>query len=128
MPRIVHVGEDICYRVPVLRRAGFKVDVCISTDQLSDNLFNRPETDAILISDPGREISEEILRRIRGCSSAPIVLFQSSSRDYPNAWFDLVIPVLSRPVEWLRDIAKVTEPTECASFQAGIVRRDISLV
>lgn len=127
MPRIVHVGEDICYRVSVLRRAGFKVDVCISADQLSDNLFNRTKADAILITDPGREVSEKTLRRIRGCSSAPIVLFQSSSRDYPNAWFDLVIPVLSRPVEWLRDVAKVTEPTECASSQAGIFRRDISL-
>lgn len=128
VPRFVHVGEDVCFRVAVLRGAGFQVDVCISAVQLRDVLLYRGETDAILIPDHDGEISEEILHLIRGCSSAPVVLFRSSNRDYPKAWFDLVIPVLSRPAEWLRDIAEVTESTESASFQTGAVRRNLSLV
>lgn len=119
MPRLVHLGEDICHRVAVLRRAGYEVDVCISTVRLRDCLLRSSETAAILITDQSGEIPDEVLRLIHDCSSSPVVLFRSSNNDYSNAWFDLVIPVLSRPDEWLHDIARITE---CRASQGAIAR------
>jgi len=44
---IIHLGVDLATRVPVLKSAGFQVDICSSIDSLIETL-EREEVDAVV--------------------------------------------------------------------------------
>jgi hypothetical protein len=105
--RIIHFGPDDCHRLMVLRSAGYAVDGCVSLAQLRRLLLGGAEAEAVLLSDGPAVELEEATSLTRKCSSAPVVLFSGTNRNYEGMSFDLVVHSLTPPEAWLRGVDKV---------------------
>jgi hypothetical protein len=104
---IVHFGEDPCFRVPVLRSAGYTVAACESLDQLAILLSG--DAEAIAFEDEPDFPTREAVALARARSSAPVVLFRNVPELLVPDEFDLVIPSLTAPEDWLKKIANLLE-------------------
>jgi hypothetical protein len=106
--RVIHFGVDDCYRLSVLRRAGYDIDDCSSLVQLQAALESKREADAVMVNDCNGSVPELAISLARSWSSAPIILFPNSSRTY-NAEdeADLVVPSFTPPEEWLLKLANL---------------------
>ena len=105
--RVIHFGVDQCYRLSVLRRAGYDVDNCGSLIQLCEALDSTGETDAVMVNDSDGSVPSQAISLARSRTSAPIILFPHSIRTYSTADFDLVVPCFTPPEEWLLDLANL---------------------
>ena len=107
--RILHYGQDSCHRLFVLRSAGYSVGQCGSVIQLRAALLSGPETDAVLITDCPSPAVPDAVQVTRSQSSARLVLFRDTNADTREEDFDLIIPALTPPAQWLDDIAILIE-------------------
>jgi hypothetical protein len=109
--RIVHFGFDDCHRLMVLREAGYSVEECAGVVQLSAILSRPEEVDAVVFAENDGDVPRGAILLIRTTSTAPVILFESKDRNYGNSEveFDLVVPAVSNPAQWLRDIERVVE-------------------
>jgi hypothetical protein len=107
--RIVYFGEDTCHRLSVLKRTGYFVADCKSLEQLHTTLQFWTEADAVLMADDNGDISRDAIALTRSRSSALLILFRDSNRDDAESDFDWVVPVLTPPSNWLKDIAALIE-------------------
>jgi hypothetical protein len=105
--RVIHFGVDDCYRLSVLRRAGYVIHDCSNLIQLCAALDADAETDAVMVNDSDGSVPEHAISLARSRSSAPIVLFPNSSRSYRTDQVDLVVPSFTPPQEWLLDLANL---------------------
>lgn len=105
--RVIHFGVDQCYRLSVLRRAGYDVDRCGSLIQLCEVLEFAGEADAVMVNDSDGSVPPQAISLARTRTSAPIILFPNSSRIYRTADIDLVVPSFTPPEEWLLDLANL---------------------
>lgn len=132
--KVIHVGEDICHRLPVLESAGYRVEACTSIPEIQAALDPKEPPDAVLISE-GNGTHLKIVSVVRQFSSAPIVLFRETQREFSQAAFDLVIPVLDPPAAWLADIAaliarsrKLIAESQALQKQSADLRRESSMI
>jgi hypothetical protein len=109
--RIVHFGFDDCHRLMVLRGAGYSVEECTGIVQLSAVLSGSEEVDAVVFAENDGDVPRGAILLIRTKSTAPVILFESKDRNYGNSEieFDLVVPAVSNPAQWLRDVERVVE-------------------
>jgi hypothetical protein len=107
--RIVHIGSDSCHRLPVLKSAGYSIDNCSSVAQLHAALQARDEADAVVLTESDGAVPEDAVSLARSSSTAPLILFPSRNVHYDESDFDLVVPVLTPPEQWLDDIATLIE-------------------
>lgn len=114
--RVIHVGTDICHRLPVLERAGYQVDTCISVPELRLALTSIRQLDAVLISEGSEGAHPDAVSLARTYSSAPIVLFRETQLSFAESPFDLVVPILISPQVWLEDIAALI--ARCRALRA----------
>lgn len=105
--RVIHFGVDQCYRLNVLRRAGYEVDTCGNLIQLREILESKGETDALMVSDSDGSVRSQAISLARSRTSAPIILFPDSIHSYSTAEVDLVVPCFTPPEEWLLDLANL---------------------
>jgi len=112
--RVVHFGCDVCRRLLVLHMAGYAVDDCPSILTLRSALQDTSQTAAVLFAGQDETERREAVMLARSQSSAPLVLFEMSNAPSDEADFDLVIPPLTPPHEWLAKLAATIE-------QRGIV-------
>lgn len=106
---ILHVGEDICYRIPVMERAG--LSVCrapCSIDGVRSAFDSKGRFSALAFQVDASPIAETVLMVARSFSS-PLVLFENPEVEYDPHLFDLVIPTQTRPEMWLRFLRLVIE-------------------
>jgi hypothetical protein len=101
--KIVYFGTDTCYRLAVLRRAGYVVENCKSLDDLLGALGSS-QVSAILTTDRDVDVSNELVRLVRARPYLPLILFRDSNRDCDERRFDLVIAALTWPPRWLSDL------------------------
>jgi len=106
--RVLHFGTDDCNRLLVLRSVGYSVDLCPTVEEFHSLMQKRTGADAILVAEPVRE-RRQVVTLTREHSHAPLVLFNTSYDYADEGTFDLVIPPLTRPEEWLRKIAATIE-------------------
>ena len=106
--RILHYGQDPCHRLFVLRSAGYSVGQCGSVTQLRAALLSE-ETDAVVITDCPSPASPDAVDVTRSQSSARLILFRDTNADTREEDFDLIIPALTPPAQWLNDIAILIE-------------------
>lgn len=102
---LIHFGLDDCYRVPVLKEAGFLVEECASARRLGSALIDFPEAEAIAISESDEiEANEAMAVLLHSGSTAPLILFQGWNRCLDSSGFNLVVPPLTEPRTWLKDV------------------------
>jgi hypothetical protein len=102
---VLHFGTDDCNRLLVLRSVGYSVNLCPTVEEFHSLMQKRTGADAILVAGvPVRE-RRQVVTLTRERSHAPLVLFNTSYDYADEGKFDLVIPPLTRPEEWLRKIA-----------------------
>lgn len=92
------------HRKEVLRCAGYAVDECRSVPELADCLRAEVGADLVCIADAWNSPAEGALALARGLSMAPIVLFRSSDHNYIQHDWDLEIPPLTHPSDWLAKV------------------------
>src|SRR5947207_11384797 len=105
--RVIHFGVDDCYRLSVLRRAGYDIDDCDNLNQLQAALESRADADAVMVNDSTGAVPEFAISLARSRSSAPIILFPNSSRTYGSEEVDLIVPCFTPPEEWLLKLANL---------------------
>jgi hypothetical protein len=104
---VIHFGEDICFRLPVLESAGYEVADCHSVEMLSAALSKFPE--AVLLEEEPKLLVEAAAFLTRSRSAASLILFRSEVDSFKAGDFDLIIPSLTPPDEWLTEIATLLE-------------------
>lgn len=107
---ILYVGDDICQRIPVMERRGFRVIRTQESPQAIGRLLaTAPGFAAITFHSDVDPLPEDIVRVARSLSLAPLVLFENPCSCAAQNGFDLVIPVLTSPNIWLDKLAQVIE-------------------
>ena len=76
--RVIHFGLDDCYRVQVLRSAGYEVHESESLAGLAQDLQRDPGVDAVIVSEGTARITEEAAEIARDRGASPVVLFRCS--------------------------------------------------
>jgi hypothetical protein len=109
---VVHFGEDVCYRLPVLRSAGYAVEQCDSLEQFSTFLSSAP--DVVVLEEEPQVPLLKAISFTRARSSASLVLFRHDSATTLAEECDLIIPALTAPEEWLSEIATLLQRS-CAA-------------
>jgi hypothetical protein len=102
---IAHFGADTHYRLAVLTRAGYSVEKCNSPAQLHALLTGIRIVDAVIVSEGDGDTPYDAISLTRSNSTIPLILFQSGNPHYDEAEFDLIVPVLTQPREWLNKVA-----------------------
>src|SRR3954454_8834825 len=72
---VLHFGWDDCYRVLVLRRAGYTVVEVKTLEALDLGVQRDHSIDAVIFSDHGRQSTELAASVVRRRSTAPLILF-----------------------------------------------------
>jgi hypothetical protein len=98
-------GWDDCYRVPVLRGAGFEVIESKSLDELSADLQRNREVDAVIVSEDIEPTEEQAADMVRRAALSPVILFRRSRRRIDESKFDKVYTYKTPPDVWLNETA-----------------------
>jgi len=115
---ILYIGTDDCHVALVLQSAGYDVEEYASLPQLATGLDELSGAGAVILSETENIVPEMVVRLVRGRSSAPAILFRRSSRRVVNAEsFDLVIPPLTPPEKWLKQVNNLLERLRLARAQ-----------
>lgn len=105
--RLIHYGWDDCYRVQVLRSAGFEVQEAASLDMLDLHLQSDEKVNAVIVSEENRPSTERALEIVRRRSLAPVILFRRNEPDVDKNSFDRVYSWCVPPAEWLAQTAEL---------------------
>jgi hypothetical protein len=108
-PTLLYFGFDTCHRLSVLARTGYFIENCGSLVELAAALDSGSEVTAVLMTDRGGHLPQAAIDLTRSRSSALLILFRDSNLARANSSFDLVIPSLTPPEEWLTQIADLIE-------------------
>jgi hypothetical protein len=126
---ILHVGNDTCQRIPVMRTASFVVlqsedsVPAILKAFLAGDSFSAITFDAD-ISAP----SSSIAWAVRRLPAAPLVLFENPSVSYDRSYFDLVIPTLTPPKLWLKKLHDVIEASREQCERSRRLRQEYATI
>jgi hypothetical protein len=118
---VVHFGEDICFRLQVLESAGYSVAECHSIELLSSALRQNPE--AVLLEEEPQSLIEAAAFLTRSCSAASLVLFRSEVDSFTAGDFDLVVPSLTPPEEWLSEIADLLQRSRAVRAESQTLHK-----
>jgi hypothetical protein len=119
---VVHCGEDICFRLPVLESAGYSVTECHSVELLAEALTQNPE--AVLLEEEPKVLVEAAVFLTRSRSTASLILFRSEVDGFETSDFDLVIPSLTPPEEWLNEIATLLQRSRAIRAESQVIREE----
>jgi hypothetical protein len=119
---IVYFGVDTCHRLPVLQRAGYSIENCSSVLQLDAVLDAGHPAEAVLMTDHDGNLPQDAITLTRSRSVAPLVLFRDSDCSYAESAFDLVIPSLTPPEQWLEQIASLLEESRALREEPELLR------
>jgi len=120
--RIVHFGEDTCHRLSVLKSAGYFVAKCDNVEQLQAALQSEYGADAVLMTDRDGEVPQDAMKVARTYSSAPLILFRDTNRNIAEIGFDLVVPVLTPPEQWLDELGVVIKRSQAIGKRSAKLR------
>jgi hypothetical protein len=118
---IVYFGVDTCHRLPVLERAGYSVENCYSVLQLDAVLDSGRPAEAVLMTDHDGNLPQDAITLTHSRSVAPLVLFRDANCSYAETAFDLVIPSLTPPEQWLEQIASLLEKSRALRAQSELL-------
>jgi hypothetical protein len=125
---IIHFGADECCRLLILRSVGYTVNDCTSVAKLKSFLEEDGGTDAIVLSEVHAGKARQAVATTRSYTSAPLILFEGPDRLGNESEFDLVIPPLSSPEEWLQRIADTIKQSRALLAKSKLLREQSSLL
>lgn len=102
--KILTFGYDACHRWTVMRFAGFKMHECESIRDLRQQLIASTDVDAVIMVEDIVNIAPEAIIAAKSYFSGPLVLFEGRYPDGNENSFDLRIPNLTGPSDWLSQI------------------------
>jgi hypothetical protein len=109
--RVLHIGQDDCHRLMVLESAGYSVEDCEDLAQLRGQLADGAPAAALLVSEDGRVLLQDIVAVARAHASVPVILFANSNRSHDDPGVDVVVDCLTPPEVWLNDVEGLIEKT-----------------
>jgi hypothetical protein len=109
---ILCFGTDYCKRSLVLRQVGYQVDRCSSLIEFRTLVDERPHTDAVVIMERLTSDRRQVVTLTREHLRARLVLFDNYYDHIDEGAFDLIVPPLMPPQEWLRMIAELIERSQ----------------
>lgn len=107
-PHVLHFGQDDCHRLAILRSTGYEIEPCATLAQLAAAL-RTAHVEAIFLTENESGTLDAVIPEIRAHTSAAIILFKTTNRRTQEKLFDLVIPSLMTPEEWLESVRAVLE-------------------
>lgn len=122
---ILHVGEDLCQRIPVMETAGFIVLRSETTLPAVQNAFQiGDDFCAVVFHSDIFAPPAPTVREIRNLSEAPLVLFENPAVHCDESDFNLVIPPLTPPSIWLQKLTEVIQSSRELRGRSVLLRRD----
>jgi hypothetical protein len=112
---------DDCHRVAVLRSVGYRVEECSSLLQLATALDRTNGADAVFLTESDSIPPEKAVSLARERSAAPVILFRRTTKGESEQEFDLVIPPLTSPEKWLREVSSLLEWSRMVRDQARVM-------
>lgn len=126
---ILHIGDDLCRRIPVMQTAGLLVFHCKAEIPAVDRAFDRDEDySAVVFHNDIAAVPEDAVRETRSLSEAPFVLFQNPTVASNEDEFDLVIPALTPPDIWLRKLQEAIQASRETCERSLNLRKDCAAV
>ena len=126
--KVIHYGADDCHRLMVLRSAGYSVDECHSLVQLRDRLARGAQPDALFLSDTEGVEPIEAMALARTQSSAPVILFRSTTLAYEDTGVDLIVHTLTPPEVWLEEVDALIEKCRASRAKSqALIQRSAQL-
>lgn len=102
---LLFVGPDLCSREPVLTAFGYQLLHCDCDPLAVFDVLTQSTVDAILFTCDPKPPAALILSAARAASDAPAILFAHNTADYNAEHYDLVLPSLCSPHDWLPALA-----------------------
>ncbi|WP_348261204.1 hypothetical protein P8935_15515 [Telmatobacter sp. DSM 110680] len=132
MAIIIHFGEDNCHRSMVLEGFGYTVEKCDSIQDVLLYLRSPRLPDAVVLAEL-REASRVAALLTKSDLPLPVILFAGTDESYTESEFDLVIPALTSPSDWLARIGETIEQfhsrrSNLGAFACGQHERHTELV
>lgn len=122
---IIYFGRVEDHRAAVLEGAGYDVLECKAIPDFKFALYRPPpRPDAVAIDGVEADVFKHVRDLVCACSfPTPIIHFPATySYDYKPREIDLVIPPLTRPAEWLREIADALERSRVIQNEYHMLR------
>lgn len=121
---ILHVGDDTCHRIPVMERAGFVVRLThCSASALTEAFAREIAVEAITFQNDSEPLPVAVVTTARMLSDAPFVLLQNPVFDYDEKSFDLIVPNLTSPSTWLKQLQEtIAEARKLRAFSQQLCR------
>jgi hypothetical protein len=102
--KLLTFGYDACHRWAVLRLAGFTLHACQSISELRERLIASRDVDAVVMVEDIVSVPQEALLYAKAYFDGPLVLFEARLQKEYRDSFDLCVPILTGPSEWLPQI------------------------
>lgn len=102
--KILFFGQDTRSSIPVLRRAGYSVEVFGSTLQVRPSIIEDAGAVAVALSGEWEPSLGDPISIARERARVPFILFGTPGKPSDQSVFDLVIPANRRPSQWLSEI------------------------
>lgn len=126
---ILHVGDDLCHRIPVMEYAGlFVVRSECSVGAIQHALVQDPKFSAITFHNGVYCPADVVVSTARTLSPAPLVLFEDATVDCDERLFDLVISPCTPPAVWLNSLREAILDAQNLAQSLIKLRRDCRAV
>ena len=107
--KILTFGYDACHRWTVMRFAGFTIHECESIRDLRQQLMLSMSVDAVIMVEDIVSLPPEAIVAAKSYFQGPLVLFEGRYPDANQDCFDLRIPNLTDPSDWLLRIQTIID-------------------
>lgn len=116
---VLYVGPDEWNRVQVLESAGYAVHHCLQISDLEAELKNSPVPTVVVVNSFAHVSFKPAVELVHAqAASARIIAFPSPGETGFEKSVDLVVPPLTPPEEWLKDLAALLDGTRTVMEQA----------
>lgn len=107
---VLYFGPDEWNRVQVLESAGYAVHQCLKISDLESELGKSPQPAVVVMNSFGHASFVPAVELVHlQAASARIIAFPSAGESGFEKTVDLVVPPLTPPEEWLKDMAALLE-------------------
>ena len=122
---ILHVGDDICHRIPIMERNGlFVVRSECSIAGVRRSFATGDIFCAVTFHNDLFPVRRELVLAARDLSRAPLIFFENTLVDHDDELFNLVIRVPTPPEVWSRTLKEVIRQSRQIHEQSLRLRQE----